>query len=85
MRSEEKKGSAVTSIITAVIFVLILAIFGRSVHGAKSQQPTSHQPLTIHQPSIVAEQSPVISSGFYQIHVLDEAKHHFMPPLSDLQ
>ncbi len=79
MRSEEKKGSAVTSIIAAVIFVLILAIFGRSVHGAKSQQPTSNQP------SIVAEQSPVISSGFYQIHVLDEAKHHFMPPLSDLQ
>jgi hypothetical protein len=79
MRSEEKKGSAVTSIIAAVIFVLILAIFGRSVHGGKSQQPTSHQP------SIVAEESPVIGSGFYQIYVLDEAKHHFMPPLSDLQ
>lgn len=79
MRSEEKKGSAVTSIITAVIFVLILAIFGRSVHGAKSQQPTSNQP------SIVAEESPVIGSGFYHIVVLDEAKHHFMPPLSDLQ
>lgn len=79
MRSEEKKGSVVTSIIAAVIFVLILAIFGRSVQGAKSQQQASHQP------SIVAAESSVIGSGFYRIHVLNEAKHHFMPPLSDLQ
>lgn len=79
MRNEEKKGSAVTSIIAAVIFVLILAVFGRSVQGAKSRQQANLQP------SIVTTESSVIGSGFYQIHVLNEAKHHFIPPLSDLQ
>ena len=79
MRSEEKKGSAVTSIIAAVVIALILAIFGRSVHGEKSPQQAGPQP------SSAAAESSVIDSGFYQIHVLNEAKHHFMPPLSDLQ
>ncbi len=79
MRSEEKKGSALTSIIAALVFALILAIFGRSVHGEKAQQPAGSQP------SRAFAESAVIDSGFYQIHVLDEAKHHFMPVLSDLQ
>ncbi len=79
MKSEERKGSALTSIIAALVFALILAIFGRSVHGEKSQQPAGPQP------SSAVVESSVIDSGFYQIHVLDEAKHHFMPVLSDLQ
>ncbi len=78
MRNEERKGSAVTSVIAALIFVLVLTIFGRSVHGAKDQQPS------INQPPIVATESSDIDSGYYRIHLLDEAKHHFIPSLGNL-
>jgi len=78
MRNEERKGSAVTSVIAAFIFVLVLTIFGRSVHGARDQQPS------INQPPVVATESSDIDSEYYQIHVLDEAKHHFVPSLGNL-
>jgi len=78
MRNEERKGSAVTSVIAALIFVLILTIFGRSVHSARNQNPSNNQP-----PVITAESSD-IGSGYYRIHLLDEAKHHFIPSLRPL-
>ena len=78
MRNEEKKGSALTSIIAALIFVLVLAIFGRSVQGAKNHYPSNNQS------SAGAAESRVIGSGFYRIHVLDEAKHHFIPSFRNL-
>jgi hypothetical protein len=78
MRNEERKGSAVTSVIAALIFVLVLTIFGKSVHGAENQQPSNDQP------PVIAAESSDIDSGYYRIHVLDEAKHHFIPSLGNL-
>jgi len=80
MKHQERKGSAITSIIAAILFALILAIFGRSVEGGAkkdySQVVKSTAPMS---------KSQVIGSGLYQINVLEEAKHHFMPVLRDLE
>lgn len=78
MRNEERKGSAVTSVIAALIFILVLTIFGKSVHGAESRQPSGDLP------PVIAAESFNIDSGYYWIHVLDEAKHHFIPSLENL-
>ncbi len=75
MRHEEQKGSVVTSVITACIFVLILAVFGKSVQGERYQLPSAGNQ------SAAAATSTVVGAGFYWTHVLDEGKHHFLQPL----
>ena len=79
MDANNRKGSVLTSVIAAALFFLILAVFGRSIHGEN---------LRIHPRSITtatSQQQTVVGAGFYQTYLHETAKQDFMPQIRDLE
>jgi len=79
MKQEQRRGSTVTSIITAIIFFMILALFGRSVQGERIDFQAQNRSTTI------ATESTATCPDYYRIHILEEGKHHFRQPLNSVQ
>ena len=79
MDVKNRKGSVLTSIIAAVLFFLILTVFGRSLHGEHLR--IQHRSLTTTAP----QQQTMVGAGFYQTHLHENAKQQFMPEIRDLE
>ena len=79
MDVKNRKGSVLTSVIAAALFFLILAVFGRSIHGENLR--IQHRSIT----TTTSQHQTVVGAGFYQINLQENAKQQFMPEIRDLE
>jgi glucose uptake protein GlcU len=76
MKKEDKKGSVITGVFIALIFFLIIAVFGKSVRDANANKQ-NYKNL-----SVGIESQYAIRAGYSNLSILKDAEQIFVPTWS---